>query len=100
MLAENREDCYGKIYHMAPLCGALQVLSLGVQARFQPLKKRRIVSLDTQEPLERSCGRWHSFVLLVRRQLLQPQIFSLARAEQPHSTAILLIVSYGKTDGF
>lgn len=52
------------------------MLSLSVQARFQPLKKCCIVSLDRQEPLERSCGRWHSFVLSVRRQFVQPQISS------------------------
>lgn len=95
LLAENREDCYSKIYHMAPLCRALQVLSLSVQVRFQPLKKCCIVSLDMQEPLERSCGRWLSFVLLVCRQLVQPQIFPLAGAEQPHGTEILLMCPAG-----
>ena len=71
------------------------MLSLSVQARFQPLKKNRIVSLDMQEPLERSHGRWHSFVPPVHRQLLQPQIFPLAGAEQLHGTAILLMCPMG-----
>lgn len=75
------------------------MLSLSAQARFQPLKKCRIVSLDTQEPLERSRGRWHSFVLLVRRQLAQPPIFPLAGVEQPHGTSDPPDVSYGRTNG-
>lgn len=72
------------------------MLSVSVQARFEPLKKCCIVSLDRQEPLERSCGRWHSFVLLVRRQLVQPPDFLLSGgtviSDPPD-------VSWGRTDG-